>query len=195
MFRLGQNSVWSCTKRSSGATSNYYIDVRKTSLLGEKYIGLTVGAEDENLKDGDEIVDTQSAMVLEDLLAGQLRPTAQPDEGVTYARRINKAEARIDWREPAVAIARRVRAWNPWPVAETLLEGKQFRCFASEPLGAEPPDASRVPGQVLASDAKGIEVQTGAGRLRLREVQAPGRQRVSAADFARGRSLVGKVLG
>jgi methionyl-tRNA formyltransferase len=133
--------------------------------------------------------------LLEGLLAGRLRATPQPADGVTYARRISKSEARIDWREPAAAIARRVRAWNPWPVAETLLDGQQLRCFASEPVGAEPPDGSRVPGQVLASDAQGIEVQTGAGRLRLCSVQAPGRQRMAAADFARGRSLVGKVLG
>jgi methionyl-tRNA formyltransferase len=135
------------------------------------------------------------ARLLEDLLAGRLSPSAQRDDGVTYARRLNKAEARIDWREPALAIARRVRAWNPWPVAETLLEGQQLRCYASEAVGDEPPGVARVPGQVLASDARGIEVQTGAGRLRLRTVQAPGRQRVAAADFARGRSLVGKVLG
>lgn len=133
--------------------------------------------------------------LLEGLLAGRLRPAAQPDEGVTYARRINKAEARIDWREPAGAIARRVRAWNPWPVAETLLDGQQLRCFASEAVGHEPPDAARVPGQILGSDARGIDVQTGEGRLRLLAVQAPGRQRVAAADFARGRTLVGKVLG
>lgn len=133
--------------------------------------------------------------LLADLLGGRLRPVAQPDAGVTYARRISKAEARIDWREPAVAIGRRVRAWNPWPVAETLLDGQQLRCFASEPLGEDPPGAGRVPGQVLACDARGIEVQTGEGRLRLRTVQAPGRQQVAAADFARGRSLVGKVLG
>jgi methionyl-tRNA formyltransferase len=133
--------------------------------------------------------------LLEGLLAGQMHPAAQAAEGVTYARRITKAEARIDWREPALAIARRVRAWNPWPVAEALLEGQQLRCFASEPVGDEPPDATRVPGQILGCDARGIEVQTGAGRLRLRTVQAPGRQRVAAADFARGRALTGKVLG
>jgi len=137
--------------------------------------------------------------LLEDLLANRLRPVAQPDEGATYARRISKAAALIDWRDSAVAIARRVRAWNPWPVAETRLDGQQLRCFASEVVSEmaadEPPDATTAPGQVLATDARGIEVQTGLGRLRLRTVQAPGRQRVAAADFARGRSLVGKVLG
>ncbi len=133
--------------------------------------------------------------LLEELLRGRLRPVAQADAGVTYARRINKAEARIDWHEPAVVIARRVRAWNPWPVAETGLDGQQLRCFASEVASDGSPDAAHVPGQVLASDARGIEVQAGAGRLRLRTVQAPGRQRMAAADFARGRALVGKVLG
>ena len=129
------------------------------------------------------------------LLAAQLTPAPQATEGVTYAGRIKKADARIDWREPAVAIARRVRAFNPWPVAETLLDGQQFRCFASEALAALPSDGAMEPGRILASDAAGIEVQTGAGRLRLRAVQLPGRQQIAAADLARGRSLVGKVLG
>ncbi|MEO7387219.1 MAG: methionyl-tRNA formyltransferase [Gammaproteobacteria bacterium] len=133
--------------------------------------------------------------LLEELLADRLRPVPQPAEGVTYARRISKAEGRIDWREPALAIARRVRAFNPWPVAETLLAGQQLRCFAADAAGTEPPDASCAPGQILGCDAQGIDVQTGAGRLRLRIVQAPGRQRLAAADFARGRPLAGQVLG
>ena len=133
--------------------------------------------------------------LVDNLLAGQLNPVPQPTDGGTYAGRISKTEARIDWHAPAVAIARRVRAWNPWPVAETLLDGQQLRCFASEPLDSDTPAVGRGPGQILASDARGIEVQTGAGRLRLRTVQLPGRQRIAAADFARGRALVGKVLG
>lgn len=129
------------------------------------------------------------------LLAGQLTPAPQATAGITHAGRIRKADARIDWREPALAIARRVRAFNPWPVAETLLDGQQFRCFASEALGAAPPGSATEPGRILATNAEGIEVQTGAGRLRLRLVQLPGRQQIAAADLARGRSLVGKVLG
>jgi len=133
--------------------------------------------------------------LLEPLLIGQLRPEIQPTDGVTYARRISKSEARIDWREPAVAIARRVRAFNPWPVAETVLDGQQLRCFASEALGTELPAAGCVPGQIVVTDGQGIQVQTGAGLLRLLTVQMPGRQRVAALDFARGRTLPGKVLG
>jgi len=133
--------------------------------------------------------------IIEPLLSGRLVPVAQPAAGATYARRISKTDARIDWREPAAVIARQVRAWNPWPVAETTLDGLQLRCFASEPLGDWPPDAGRVPGEIVGIDPRGIEVQTGEGRLRMRTVQLPGRQRVAAADLARGRSLAGKVLG
>ena len=71
--------------------------------------------------------------LLEPLLMGQLTPEAQPTDGVTYAGRISKSEARINWHEPALAIARRVRAFNPWPVAETVLDGQQLRCFSSAP--------------------------------------------------------------
>jgi len=133
--------------------------------------------------------------IIEPLLAGELTAVAQPATGATYARRITKAEARIDWREPAHVIARRVRAWNPWPVAETTLDALQLRCFAGVPVGAGPPVAGAVPGQIMACDGDGITVQTGEGRLLMRAVQLPGRQRVAAADLARGRNLVGKVLG
>ncbi len=133
--------------------------------------------------------------IIAPLLAGRLTAVAQVAAGASYARRISKAEARIDWRESALVIARRVRAWNPWPVAETTLDGLQLRCFASEPLGAPPPDAGRLPGEILGCDSHGIQVQTGEGRLRMLTVQLPGRQRVAAADLARGRALVGKVLG
>lgn len=129
------------------------------------------------------------------LLAGRLTAVAQPAAGATYARRISKAEARIDWRESALVIARRVRAWNPWPVAETTLDGQQLRCFTSEPFGRQAPDVGNVPGQIRGCDARGIEVQTGEGSLWLRTVQLPGRQRIAASDLARGRALAGKVLG
>lgn len=129
------------------------------------------------------------------LLAGRLTPVPQATAGVTYAGRIHKSDARIDWRESAAAIARRVRAYNPWPVAETLLDGQQLRCFASAALGTQPPGSDLAPGQVVAATTDGVDVQTGEGLLRLREVQLPGRQRVAAGEFARGRVLVGKLLG
>ena len=133
--------------------------------------------------------------ILAALLAGSLAPTTQPANGSSYAGRISKADGRIDWQRPAPAIARCVRAYNPWPVAETLLDGKQLRCFAAEPVGDAAPDAQHVPGQIIRSDRAGIEVQTGAGRLRMQTVQLPGKARVAAADLARSRQLLGQVLG
>lgn len=129
------------------------------------------------------------------LLTGSWQAAPQAQSGVTHAYRMSKKESRIDWQEGAAAIARQVRAFNPWPVAETTLGGQQLRCFASTPLGTDAPGSERQPGQVMGCDDRGIQVQTGAGRLLLRSVQLPGRQRLNGADFARGRTLLGQVLG
>lgn len=138
--------------------------------------------------------DTLGAM-LKPLLAGTLSPVPQPETGVTYAGRIQKADGRIDWREDAAAIVRRIRAFNPWPVAETLLDGQQFRFFSAR-LGDDAAQMGDVGcGRIMAAGADGLEIQTGAGRLWLTEVQVPGRPRMAAADFCRGRPLLGKVLG
>jgi methionyl-tRNA formyltransferase len=98
-----------------------------------------------------------------------------------------------------VQLARQVRACDPWPVAETLLDGERLRCWAAVAVPATATDteaaAAAPPGRVLAAGPAGIDVQTGAGVLRLTAVQLPGRQRVAAADFARGHGIVGKQLG
>lgn len=134
---------------------------------------------------------------LDGLLAGKLQATPQPAEGVTYAGRISKADARIDWQQPAARIARQIRAYNPWPVAETTLGGQQLRCFAAR-VGSDAPlagETQAVPGQVIAAGKHGISVQTGDGILELELLQLPGKQRLAAADLARGRALAGVVLG
>jgi methionyl-tRNA formyltransferase len=137
------------------------------------------------------------AGVLDELLAGRLRAIPQAAEGVCHAGRISKADGSIDWRQPAVRIARQIRAYNPWPVAETTLGGQQLRCFAADVGGSGllTPDAQPVPGQILAAGKHGISVQTGDGVLELRLLQLPGKQKLAAADLARGRSLTGLVLG
>lgn len=129
------------------------------------------------------------------ILDGTARPQPQSPDGATYAGRISKADARIDWQQPAVAIARQVRAQNPWPVAETRLDGAQLRCYRARALAPEAVTGSGVPGQIIAAGADGLDVGTGDGVLRLLTVQAPGRQAVPAADFARGRQLPGRLLG
>lgn len=140
--------------------------------------------------------DTLSA-ALDGLLAGTLPSRPQAGDGIVYAGRISKADGRIDWRQPAAQIARQIRAYNPWPVAETTLTGQQLRCFAASVQSAGTPAGGTqpAPGQIIAVGSEGISVQTGDGVLDLRTVQLPGRQKVAATDLARSRPLAGTVLG
>jgi methionyl-tRNA formyltransferase len=128
---------------------------------------------------------------LDALAAG--REAFEPQDGAcaTRAAKLTKSEARLDWREPAALLERRVRALNPWPIAETTLDGEQLRIHAAE---AVPAGAGAVPGSVLAADAAGIAVMTGQGVLRLTRVQLPGRRVVGAAELANARDLKHKVL-
>ena len=123
--------------------------------------------------------------------AGRIEPVIQP-AGATYAAKLSKAEARIDWAQPAVAIDRQVRAFNPWPVAETTWDGKQLRVWQCEP---EPLAAAVAPGTVLESSGGRIVVATGDGALRLLQLQLAGRRAMSAAEFLNASTLAGARLG
>ena len=123
--------------------------------------------------------------------AGRIEPVTQP-AGATYAAKLSKAEARIDWAQPAVAIDRQVRAFNPWPVAETTWDGKQLRVWQCEP---EPLAAAVAPGTVLESSGGRIVVATGDGALRLLQLQLAGRRAMSAAEFLNASTLAGARLG
>ena len=132
---------------------------------------------------------------LELAACGGLKPVKQPPEGVTYAHKIDKTEAAINWRLPAAVIARRVRAFNPFPGAATALAGEAVKVWMAEtePSGAAQPGA--VHGQVLAVAADGIRVQTGDGVLVLTELQRAGGKRLPVADFLRGFVIApGQVL-
>jgi methionyl-tRNA formyltransferase len=124
--------------------------------------------------------------------AGRIAPLPQPAAGVTYAAKLTKAEARIDWSQPAVAIDRQVRAFNPWPVAETTWAGRQMRIWQCEP---EASGAHAVPGTVLESSGGRIVVATGDGALRLLQVQVAGRRAMSADEFLNANTLAGARLG
>jgi len=121
-----------------------------------------------------------------------LAPRAQPAEGVTYAAKIAKDEARIDWSRPANEIDRQVRAFNPWPVAETTLDGVQLRIWSAMPTDAA---TTAPPGSVIGVDSRGVRVATGAGVLVLTRVQLAGRKPTHAEEFVRGQPLDGVVLG
>ncbi len=123
------------------------------------------------------------------ILDGTSRPEPQDDSHAIYAHKLDKAEAAIDWGEPAAAIERRVRAFDPWPVASTRLDGEVLRIWSAK---AEDTNATGVsPGEVLATGRAGIEVATGSGRLRITRLQPPGKRPMDAQDFLNARRLDG----
>jgi methionyl-tRNA formyltransferase len=125
---------------------------------------------------------------LEALRLGSVREVPQPSDGVTYAGKVNKAEAQIDWRQDAVQVWRRVRAFNPWPIAETRLNGAQLRIWDAEILDSS---SEAVPGTVLAAAHEGIDVACGCGVLRILRLQLAGRKPLAAQEFIQGQRLEG----
>jgi methionyl-tRNA formyltransferase len=123
---------------------------------------------------------------------GSLASRPQPSDGVTYAAKITKEEARIEWSRVAVELDRQIRAFNPWPVAQTSLNGAQLRIWHALPTAEK---HSVPPGSVVRTDAQGIHVATGDGTLVLTQVQSAGRKPVAADEFARSQPLAGRVLG
>ncbi len=133
---------------------------------------------------------------LDRLANGTAVAEPQPQTGVTYAAKLEKAEARIDWTARAVEIERQVRAFNPWPIAETLYEGEQLRVLrATADMEDSPRLAGQPPGTILLASERAVLVQCGMGRLAIAEIQRPGKRPVSARDFSNTAPLVGRRLG
>lgn len=131
------------------------------------------------------------AMHLGDLEHSRLSPKIQDPSQVTYAGKLDKTEAVIDWRLDAIRLERQVRAFNPWPVAQTLYKGKVLRVWeakAAEGYGGEP-------GTVADAGKQGIDVACGAGCLRLLQIQLPGGKRLGAGDFLNAHQIKREVLG
>ncbi len=122
--------------------------------------------------------------VLQDVRDGKLLPVAQDPRHMTYAHKITKQQARLDWQQTAHQLERQVRAFNPWPVATTTFEDNDLRVWEAQ-VHAVP--STMAPGTVVQANSAGIDVATGAGLLRLLSVQVAGQRRVTAADFVNGR--------
>jgi methionyl-tRNA formyltransferase len=128
---------------------------------------------------------------LDALATGTARFESQDAAQASYAHKLEKSEARLSWREPARMLERRIRALNPWPIAETTLDGAQLRIHEAEVVPAQ---SGKVPGTILRAGADGIVVMTAEEALAIRRLQLPGRRVVPAADFANARRLAGLVL-
>ena len=122
-------------------------------------------------------------MIVEALraLPGGLTATPQPADGVTYAAKIGKAEASIDWNRPAVELERAIRAFNPFPGAVATLQQTPVKLWRARAI-----DAAGTPGEVLLAEGAGVIVACGEGALCITELQKPGGKRLPAADFLRG---------
>ena len=155
--------------------------------------GLDTGAM--LLREALPIAPADTASTLHDKLAAQgarlivealpqldkLVPAIQKDGGITYASKITKEEAQLDWHEPATTLARRVRAFNPFPGATALLGDTPLKLWRAEALSGR-----GEPGTVLASGPEGVQVACGEGVLCLTELHKPGGKRLPIREFLAG---------
>jgi methionyl-tRNA formyltransferase len=128
--------------------------------------------------------------VLRKMEQGVVEAVPQPEQGVTYANKILKDEAVLDFSQPAREISRKIRAFNPFPGAHGEVNGTVIKLWGAEVLDQ---GSSALPGQVIAADAQhGIVVACGEGALRLTQLQKPGGKRLPAAEFIKGFPLDGQ---
>jgi methionyl-tRNA formyltransferase len=153
-------------------------------LLAER---IPIAADDTTATLHDKLAGLGARLIVEALelaACGGLRPVPQPGEGVSYAHKIEKAEAAIDWTQPADAIERRIRAFDPFPGASAQVRGEIVKVWRARALMQG--RGSVAPGTIVAVDADGIGVACGQGRLEITELQRPGGKRLAAAEFLRG---------
>jgi methionyl-tRNA formyltransferase len=129
--------------------------------------------------------------VLRQVEAGTVHAEPQDEALVTYAAKLEKSEATLDWTKPADELDRQVRGLNPWPVAQTLYRGEALRIWRAQPI---PGPTGAEPGQVKCTQ-KHLDVATGSGWLRLLEVQLPGGKRMPAQAFLNAHDLHSLKLG
>ena len=179
--------------------------IQRAILAGDTETGITIMQMDAGLDTGAmlsktvvPIHDSDTAASLHDTLAAAgavaivaalanhvtLAPQPQDDSQATYAAKLSKDEARLDWTWPAVALARAVRAYNPVPGAWTLLEGTPLKIWSAEPVSG-----AGMPGEVLRADAEQLVIACGDGALALHVVQPAGSKRMSAAALLAGHPI------
>ena len=157
-------------------------------VIRRERIALSAGETGGSLHDRLAALGAEALLgCLRQLTAGAIpNPLAQPEHGVSYAGKLQKSEAEIDWSEPADVLERRIRAFDPWPVAWCMIGGERTRIWHACLADAQ---CDKAPGSVLAATREGIDVATGHGVLRLLELQPPGKRRMTAGDYLNARQL------
>jgi len=191
--------------------------IHRAVMAGDTETGITIMRMDEGLDTGDmvstvrlPIQPNDTTVTLHDKLAtmggqalldvltpwclGQLSAQTQPAIGVSYAHKLAKQEALIDFTQSAVKCDRAIRGLAGWPIAESSLDGERVRIHASQ-LSAHSAPKDAAPGKVFHVDEHAITVATSDGSIDLLQLQRPGKKALSAAQFAHGMTLLGKVFG
>jgi methionyl-tRNA formyltransferase len=188
--------------------------IHRAIEAGDQETGITIMQMDEGLDTGPMLSYTGIPIVQDDttgtlhdklaLIGGKmivealqrlsngdgLQAVAQPTEGVTYAAKITKEEAMLDFRQAAAVITRKIRAFNPFPGAVGMFDGVPIKIWRAEPLLTS---TAAAPGQILAADTQnGILVASGDGVVRLLELQKPGGKRLPAVEFLKGFPMEGR---
>jgi methionyl-tRNA formyltransferase len=190
--------------------------IQRALLAGDAETGVTIMQLDAGLDTGPTLLDRRrpigahetagdlhdalaelgaSALLeaIDGMLAGSVVARAQPTEGASYAPKIEKSEALVDWGASATQLDRRIRAFNPWPVAETRFAGDSLKLLRASVTDASARDGA--PGTVLGIADDGIRVACGEGVLAIRELQRPGKRPTTARDFANAVRLAGIRFG
>ncbi|BCN92453.1 methionyl-tRNA formyltransferase [Thiomicrorhabdus immobilis] len=194
--------------------------IQRAIESGDQQSGVTIMQMNAGLDTGDmlyklstDITDEDSAQTLHDRLSelgckalmatldglqnGNIIPEKQDESLVTYAEKMHKEEALIQWQQPALKIIRKIQAFNPWPVAYTLYQEQPLRVWQARQLTAEEQtefatnESANSPGLVLGLNKQGLIVATGDQPICLQLVQPAGKKAMSAYDFAQARNLVG----
>lgn len=188
--------------------------INRAIMAGDKETGVTIMTVVKQLDAGDMLYKTvctigaqETASELHDrmmvmgaeglretlvlLEENKLSPQVQDESLVTYAHKLGKSESELDWTRPASELALQVRGLNAWPVAQTKLDNKVMRVWRAEALNIE---TLLTPGMIL-DDSKHIDVATGAGVLRLLEIQMPGKKRMPVDAFLHAHKVAGLQLG
>ena len=192
--------------------------VQRAILAGDEESGVTIMQMDKGLDTGDilsaasvaigsdwtaeklhdELKDLGAKLLIKtlfDLDGGQVKRTKQDDTQSTYAARLTKTEALIDWNQSADQLDREIRAYNPWPVSHSSLKGEPVRFWKAAVVNSSPAASDALPGQITEHSKKGVFVQCGQSILRVEELQLAGKKRCTAHQLLNGRNLKGCCFG